>query len=337
MIQEKTREELLVEIQILRERLEEAEAILGAIHYDEIDAVVVLGPEGYRVYLLNRDSRTCRFLVETLSEGTVLTTADRSIFCCNSRFAEMVGSSVERIPGSSMLSFVPEEEHCRFNSLFDEAQKGSCKGEIHLKSGAEELLPVNLSINPLQMEGTSGFCLVLSDLSEQKRHEEIIAGHEEIIAGKRRELEVKNLHLEELNTALKVLLNQRDLVKSEFEEYIFSNVKTLVFPYLEKLRKTNLTDQQATYCQVIETHMNEIISPFVRKLSRAFSALTATEIRVAGLIKEGKTAKEIAAILQVSENTVLVHRHRIRTKLGLKETKINLASHLQSFSTREES
>jgi DNA-binding CsgD family transcriptional regulator len=55
------------------------------------------------------------------------------------------------------------------------------------------------------------------------------------------------------------------------------------------------------------------------------------EIRVATLVKEGKTNKEISEILFLSKNTILFHRHNIRTKLGLKNTRINLRTHLLSY------
>jgi DNA-binding CsgD family transcriptional regulator len=55
------------------------------------------------------------------------------------------------------------------------------------------------------------------------------------------------------------------------------------------------------------------------------------EIRVANLIREGKTNKEIANLLLIAKNTVLFHRHNIRKKLNLTKTAINLRSHLLSF------
>jgi DNA-binding CsgD family transcriptional regulator len=55
------------------------------------------------------------------------------------------------------------------------------------------------------------------------------------------------------------------------------------------------------------------------------------EIKVANLIKEGRTNKEMAELLLRSKNTILFHRHNIRTKLGVKNKKINLRSHLLSY------
>lgn len=313
----KTREDFLAEIQKLRQRLEEAEEILHAIRYDKIDAVVVLGPEGNQVHLLRRDTRSYRILVETICEGTVVMTCDGSIFFCNSHFADMVGNGVETIIGSPMLTYVPEKEHGQFNSLLDEAHKGSCGRMMHLKTEGGILLPVNLSVNWLQIENAQGVCLVITDLSEQQKNEEIIAA--------------RTRELEEVNTALKILLKQREEDKSEFEESILSNVRNLIFPYLEKLKRARSRDKQTAYCEILETRMNEITAPFVRKLSRSYTTLTVMEIQVADLIREGKSTKDIAELLQVSENTVMVHRHRIRTKLGLSNTKTNLASHLKSF------
>ncbi len=79
----------------------------------------------------------------------------------------------------------------------------------------------------------------------------------------------------------------------------------------------------------IETNLQNILSPFVQRLSSIYSQFTPTEIRVANLIREGKT-KEIAGILGVSENAIN-HRQNIRNKLGLNKQKVNLRTHLLSF------
>ncbi|UCG80549.1 MAG: hypothetical protein JSV60_11475 [Desulfobacterales bacterium] len=48
---------------------------------------------------------------------------------------------------------------------------------------------------------------------------------------------------------------------------------------------------------------------------------------MAQLIREGKTAREIAGLLNASQRTIESHRQSIRSKLGIKDTTANLRSH----------
>jgi len=145
------------------------------------------------------------------------------------------------------------------------------------------------------------------------------------------ELEVQSHHLQEVNAALKVLLQQREDDKRELEENVVSNVKDLIIPYIEQLKKMISEKDQRTVVGILETNLNNIVSPFIRKVSSKMLKLTPMEIRISSLIKEGKTSKEIAELLFLAENTVLFHRYNIRTKLGVKNQKINIISYLRSF------
>lgn len=146
-----------------------------------------------------------------------------------------------------------------------------------------------------------------------------------------KDLHEKSQHLAEVNTALKVLLDRNQKNKDDISETILSNIKSLVLPYLEKLKKTALKPSQQTFVGIIESNLAQVISPFMGKYSLQFHNLTPMEIQVANLVKIGKTNKEMAAILNLSLSTVLTHRHHIRAKLGLKNKKINLRSYLGSL------
>ena len=169
--------------------------------------------------------------------------------------------------------------------------------------------------------GTAG---IARDITRRKRTEDELKKRE-------RELDVKSRNLEEVNIALKVLLKRREEDKKELEEKVLSNIQELVEPYLDKLRKTSLDIDQTAFINIIETHLNDIISPFQRNLTSKYPNLTPREIQIANLIKEGKTTKEIADILNSSHGAIDFHRNNIRNKLGLKNKNANLRSYLLSL------
>ena len=138
-------------------------------------------------------------------------------------------------------------------------------------------------------------------------------------------------NLNEVNSALKALLRQRDEDRKEFEEAVLLNVKNLIFPYLEKFKGSKLENNQRTWLDILETQLREITSPFTRKLTFQQMNLTPTEIRVAALVRDGKTTKEIAETLGSSEKSISVHRNHIRGKLGLHRKRANLEAYLASL------
>jgi len=165
---------------------------------------------------------------------------------------------------------------------------------------------------------------ITRNITEQVQAEQALREREE-------ELKIQATNLKEVVTALRVLLKQRDKDKTELEEKVLSNVKELVVPFLEKVKKTPLDNKQFAHIDILESNLNDIISPFLHNLSMKYMNLTPKEIRVAYLIKEGKTTKEIGEMMAVSPRTIETHRKNIRRKLGIDKKKGNLRSRLLTF------
>ncbi|MGA9110611.1 MAG: response regulator [Smithella sp.] len=148
------------------------------------------------------------------------------------------------------------------------------------------------------------------------------------------ELRLKSKSLEEANTALKVLLQHREEDRKAMEEKVITNVRKLALPYIEKLKTLKLNESQLTYVKIIEDHLKDIVSPFLRNLTIEHLDFTPREIQITSLVKEGRTTKEITDFLNISATAVDFHRKNIRMKLGIKNKKTNLRSFLLSIPSK---
>jgi DNA-binding NarL/FixJ family response regulator len=158
-----------------------------------------------------------------------------------------------------------------------------------------------------------------------------LSDRNEALRKREAELKTQTKELEEVNSALRVLLKKREEDKTVLEDNILANVKKTIAPYLQKLQKSKLNHKQQAYLNIMTENIHDIVSPFIKELSSSYLRLSPSEIQVANLVKHGKTTKEIAAILNLSANTVMSHRYKIRRKLGMLQKKTNLYTFLQSL------
>jgi PAS domain S-box-containing protein len=163
-------------LRLLRGRLDEAERTLAAICTGEVDALVVGGPTGERVFTLEGAEHGYRVLMEAMSEGVATLTAQGLITYCNARFSAIVGASLERTIGSSISRFVPEADRERFQALLAAGTLGRSEGEFRLQPpGGGAPVPVRLAAVRVDMGGVPTHCLVMTDLTEQCRQSAAIA------------------------------------------------------------------------------------------------------------------------------------------------------------------
>lgn len=148
------------------------------------------------------------------------------------------------------------------------------------------------------------------------------------LKAREKELKERTESLSEVNTALEVLLQKREADRMEVEERMLINAKSLILPYLEKLKASRMDERQRIYLNLVESNLNEIISPLSRRMSRHYLNFTPSEIQVANLVKQGKTTKDVAQILGLSTRTIEAVRYTIRRKLGINKKRSSLRSYL---------
>jgi PAS domain S-box-containing protein len=304
-----------------------------------------------------------KFMVEETGEEIYLVNPDGSIEYVNKAAAQSLGYTVDEMIKMGVSGFDPIYGANYFD-VFQEikAKKDPLYETVHrTKDG--RLVQKEIKCAYLQMGNREYVCGSGRDVTDRKSAEMELKKHrdqlEELInertveltkayeflkqenearkasesALRSREIELEKgrRELEEMNAALKVLLKQREEDKVNMEMNIISNIKTSVLPYLEKLELSGLAEGQMRVSSLIKSLLGEITSPFIKKVSSEFLGFTPNEIQVASLVKEGKSSKEIADILNISLNTVHTYRYKIRIKTGLKNNKVNLRSYLQTL------
>ncbi len=167
----------------------------------------------------------------------------------------------------------------------------------------------------------TGLCGIARDITERKRFEEELMTKE-------RELAHQAHYLEEMNIALKVLLDSREKEKKQAQEIIISKAQKIIDPYLEKMEAGTLDEENRIYLGIIKSNLQELLSPYVSSVSLQYLNFTPMEMRIADLIKHGRSTKEISSLLNISSFAVSFHRSNIRKKCGLINSRKNLRSYL---------
>ena len=259
------------------------------------------------------------------SPNMIFINVNGRIVYANRRCEEIMGYTQEEFysPDFDFRNLITPESIERVALRFKEHLQGKnvLPYECGLLTKDGKRLDVILSTKLVDFEEGRSILGIMTDITERKLTEKLLEEKE-------RELRTKAGNLEEVNTALKVLLKGREEDKNLIEEKVFANVKELVLPYIKKLKQTPLDRSQSACVDLLESNLKEIVSPFAAKLTSKYLGLTPTEVKVANLVKEGKTTKEIAEFMNSAGKTIEFHRDNVRKKLGLRNKKVNLRTYL---------
>jgi PAS domain S-box-containing protein len=271
----------------------------------------------------------CRAILENIEDGYYEVDLAGNFTFINDAFCRILKYTRDELIGMNDREYTDKENAKKvykvFNRVYTTGKPAKLVDwEIICKDGTKRYAEVSATLIQNSYRHPVGFRGICRDITERK-----LAQRE--MRRKEKKVKAQAKKLEEVNAALKILLKQRENDRTELEEKILSNVKVLTLPYIDKLKKAGLDGFALSYINIIEGNINNIISPFLYKLSSKYMNLTPKEIQIANLVKEGKSNKEIAELSCISLETVKAHRQNIRKKLGLKNKKENLVSYLLSI------
>jgi len=285
------------------------------------------------------------------SSGDAIIIADFNgwIVTVNEAMLRMLGyAAADELVGRYLVEFVPivegsfpcttgeeititrrmQKQHIEYSNILFE--KGIYTFESYMVKKDSVLVPVETTMTVLQdRQGAyRGAMAICRDITERKLAEKKLKKAHAELEEKVRE---RTASLEDANTALQVLLQKRKEDRKAVEDKVLFNVRELVAPYLDKLRHSSMSPRQKSCVDIIQSNLDDIIAPFLTGLPEKQLTFTPVEIKVANLIKQGKSTKEISDMLNIGLKTVGFHRDNIRKKAGLKKSKINLRTWLLSI------
>ena len=162
------------------------------------------------------------------------------------------------------------------------------------------------------------------DITERRRAELALKASEERLIAQKQALEQKNAALQEV-------LEQIGNVKLQLKENIMRNVDQLLLPIVHKIRRRAISPEVSNYVNILQQNVENLTSPFGRVVSSSVVKLSAREIEISSLSKNGLTSKEIGELLHIASRTVDTYRYKIRRKFGLIGKKINSATFLREI------
>jgi len=247
-----TKSKLLRKMEELQIRLTESEETLNAIRNGEIDAIVVSGSNGEKVFSLTSAETPYRILIEEMEEGAVIISETGLILYCNRRFAKLFSVPKEQIMGSNFSRFINDKEKEKYEMLLNAGLKGRIKGETIYLCHKDNLIYLHLSFCALPQGMPGKVCIIVTDITELKKYEHNL---KEMVDERTTDLEKANQQLKEINATkdkllsviahdlkgpVATLLGFSDLLIENMEDYDIEKFKTIVL-HINSAAKNALT------------------------------------------------------------------------------------------------
>ncbi len=152
-----------------RDLLRENDAV-HAICRGEADAPLAAN---HRAHLLplGRNESFDRVFVEAMNEGAALLREEGTVLHCNGRLSAMLKASPDRIMGSPIFGFIAPQDVDSVARSLRQCRTENCSVETRFRWEGVTTGPVKLSFSPMRIQGLTGICVVVTDLTDRKRTE----------------------------------------------------------------------------------------------------------------------------------------------------------------------
>jgi signal transduction histidine kinase len=150
-------------LEALQARLTEAEETLRAIRAGEIDALIVQGPVGERVYTLRNADYPYRTLLEQMQDGAAILTPTGDVLYCNQSFAKLVSTPLQVVIGGPVGRYFEGDARWLLDTLL---AAGCGKRRTRLLAADGRSVDVLLSLTSTATDEVERRSLIVTDLTE---------------------------------------------------------------------------------------------------------------------------------------------------------------------------
>lgn len=164
------------DIEQMRLRLAEALEALEAIRSGDVDALVVYREDGEQVYTLQGADQPYRLMVEAMNEGAATLSSDGLILWCNAYLAGLLRIPLGSLPGTRLQERLMPAAQAAFAALLEQSPAANAKIELEFACADNRTMTALCSFSPFTdpAHGAS-LCVVVTDLTEQRRSVEVAA------------------------------------------------------------------------------------------------------------------------------------------------------------------
>jgi PAS domain S-box-containing protein len=305
---------------------------------------------------LRESEANFRAIAENADDGILIAIRHGEYIYANRRASEITGYSIPELLTMSYRDLVHPDESERVERIYINRRHGKSvpnSYETMIRKKDKANIPIDVTGARIFWKGQPATMVAIRDITLRKRFEEALGKINselerrveertielmdiaEKLEEKQRELlrhkldlEKANKELVQTNTALSVLARNIDKKRDEVEKKIAQTISAQIIPLIDEIKIDKLPEKSRVKLDVLAAYLNDL-TPEAAKGHDIIISLSAMELRVAMMIKNGFSSDEIARLLHISPHTVKTHRRSIRKKLNITNANINLSSFLR--------